>query len=144
MRNCQYVGTCSVKLPLTSWRQSQHRHLKPRLPLETGQQTSPVSVGLQSDWGWNSNHLFMATNLHGKWLINAGAWIIVRSSPIPHLHEQRMCVYYLSHKLPRDFCFCVSHFCFILRVQLPLLPTPRVVLFFSQQFCVLGTVCEKV
>lgn len=51
--------------------------------METGLQTSPVAVGLQSDWGCNSGHLFMETDLHGKSLINAGAWIIVSFVPCP-------------------------------------------------------------
>lgn len=113
-----------MKFSPSSWRQPEHRHLEPRLPPETGLQTSPVAVGLQSDWGCNSGHLFMETDLHGKWLIKAAAWIIVR---FPHPNRECLGVYYLLHKLnPKRFVLlCVGHFCFILRMQLPLLPTPR-------------------
>lgn len=78
----------------------------------------------QSDWGCNSGHLFIETDLHGKWLINAGAWMIVR---FPRPQWECLRVYYLSHNLnPKRFLFlCVGHFCFIRRRQLPLLPTPR-------------------
>lgn len=72
-----------------------------------GLQTSLVPVALLSDWGCNSGHLFVETDLHGKWFINAGAWIIERVFPPP---VENVCVFTVCHtnSVPRDLCFCVS------------------------------------
>lgn len=47
----------------------------------------------------------METDLHGKWLINAGAWIIVRCLFPP---IENVCVFTVCHtnSIPRDSCFC--------------------------------------
>lgn len=60
---CRHL-LCEVILHVvgTAWIQT----LETWLHLETSLQLSPVSVGLQSHWGCNSGHLFMATDLHSK------------------------------------------------------------------------------
>lgn len=72
---------------------------------------SCLSCGLLSDCGYNPGHWFMETYLHGKWLINAGARIIVRWFP----NGEHLCVLLFNHTNPR--VLCVDHFNSILGVQ---------------------------
>lgn len=59
----------------------------------------------QSDWGCNSGHLFIETDLHGKWLINAGAWMIVRLPP--HPVRMSVCLLFVTQSEPQEICVSV-------------------------------------
>lgn len=102
-------------------------------------QTSPASVGLQSDWDCSSGHLLMETNLHGKCLINAGAWIIMSLSP---QYRMPVCLLFVTLTQLQETCIS-GHFCFIPSMQLALWFILKG-LFFGKQLCALGTVFQKV
>ena len=59
----------------------------------------------QSDWGCNSGHLFIETDLHGKWLINAGAWTIVRF-PLPPV-RMSPCLLFVTQSEPQEISVSV-------------------------------------
>lgn len=112
LRHGPNVGTWLLKLYARLRIQLRGRHLKLRAHGGTSCQTSPVCpvvccLAVATTLGTGS-----WKHLHGKRLIGAGAWVIVRRCPT----GECLFVYCLSHTHSRDLG--VDHFNVTLRVQL--------------------------
>ena len=104
MRSCPGVGTCYVKLSFTEDRATVWTQTPETLatPWDWSADITCVCGFTQSDWGCNSGHLFIETDLHGKWLINAGAWMIVRFPP--HPVRMSVCLSFVTQSEPQEIC----------------------------------------